>query len=912
MAVKNHIHGEFIVRRFSKSSPSGSTILNKELLSVILPHGSIRLEWAETGEKIGKDQELLQREIFKRYESNPDGAFLFLGFCTKAVSLSPSLDYWRTVCGKFAEKITHTPDLEILRHKVVVELGEKESNHALATAPLMTGAEYLTGAVLDGLWQRLHSEFRQEIQQAKTSVEEFIRTYSPDVHLVGRVFFHLVESKKDDYPFAFLATYSPGLNKQGKTQHLPLKHALQEYGKDGKKLLDLLVTVHRAARESALVTGLIETGELFHPLAWTAKEAYTFLREIPLYEQSGILCRMPDWWKRSASSLQVNVSLGGREPSVVGMDALLDFDIGLNLEGEKISFEEVRRIIDASEGLALIKNRWIVVDHEKLRQTLAAYEKARSLADHGGLSFRDALRLQLNPGTLLDIPGDASNVVVTNGQWMESVLARMARPEKIAPVRLNSSFKAILRPYQQKGVAWLTFLHSLKFGMCLADDMGLGKTVQVLALLQNMTQAGDRRASLLVVPASLLANWAAEIERFAPSLKFSIIHPSWKNKQGNMPAAKDDVTGLDLVISTYGFVQKTLWLQGYEWKYVILDEAQAIKNPGAKQTKAVKILKSENRVAMTGTPVENRLSDLWSIFDFINPGLLGSSQEFSRYAKNLAKNPDGYARLRRVIGPYILRRLKTDKTVISDLPDKVEMKTYSQLHKKQAVLYQKLVDELQRILTSAEGIQRKGIILSSLMKFKQICNHPDQYLGSGAFDDNESGKFDRLREICETIYEKRERVLVFTQFREMTGPLDDFLNGLFGREGLVLHGGTSVGKRKDLVDRFQGEDYVPFMVLSLKAGGVGLNLTAANHVIHFDRWWNPAVENQATDRAFRIGQKKNVVVHKFITKGTIEEKIDHLIEGKLKLSNEVIQSGSEAWITELNNEELLNLFTLTL
>jgi len=886
--------------------------LNKELQSVILPHGSIRLEWAETGEKISKDQELLQQEIFRRYENNPDGAFLFLGFCTKAVPLSPPLDYWRTVCGKFAEKLTHTPDLEILRHKVIVELSEDELNYALATAPLMTGAEYLTEAVLDGLWQRLHSEFRQEIQQAKTSIEEFIRTYSPDVHLVGRVFFHLVESKKDDSPFAFLATYSPGLNKQGKTQHLPLKHALQEYGKDGKKLLDLLVTVHRAARESALVAGLIETGELFHPLAWTAKEAYTFLREIPLYEQAGILCRIPDWWKRGASSLQVSISLGGRQPSTVGMDALLDFDIGLHLEGAQVSFEEAKGIIDASEGLALIKNRWVVVDHEKLRQTLAAYEKARTLATRGGLNFRDALRLQLNPGTVLDIPGEASNVVVTNGQWMESVLARMARPEKIAPVRLDSSFKAKLRPYQQKGVAWLTFLHSLRFGMCLADDMGLGKTVQVLALLQNMTQAWNRGASLLVVPASLLANWAAEIEKFTPKLKFSIVHPSWKNKQGSTPNKKDDVAALDLVISTYGFVQKTLWLQACEWKYVILDEAQAIKNPGAKQTKAVKILQSENRIAMTGTPVENRLSDLWSIFDFINPGLLGSSQEFSRYAKELAKDPEGYGRLRKVIGPYVLRRLKTDKSVISDLPDKVEMKTYAQLHKKQAVLYQKLVDELRRTITDAEGIQRKGIILSSLMKFKQICNHPDQYLGSGTFDDQESGKFDRLREICETIYEKRERVLVFTQFREMTDPLAGFLNGLFGREGLVLHGGTSVGKRKDLVDRFQGEDYVPFMVLSLKAGGVGLNLTAANHVVHFDRWWNPAAENQATDRAFRIGQKKNVVVHKFITKGTIEEKIDQMIEGKLKLSNEVIQSGCEAWITELNNEELMNLFTLTL
>jgi len=353
-------------------------------------------------------------------------------------------------------------------------------------------------------------------------------------------------------------------------------------------------------------------------------------------------------------------------------------------------------------------------------------------------------------------------------------------------------------------------------------------------------------------------------------------------------------------------------LQTYRWKYVILDEAQAIKNPGTKQTKAVKKLIAANRIVMTGTPVENRLSDLWSIFDFINPGLLGSSQEFGRFAKNLNKDPEGYARLRRVISPYILRRLKTDKSVISDLPEKVEMKTWSYLGKKQAVLYQKLVDDLHRSMENAEGIQRKGIILSSLMKFKQICNHPDQYLGTGSFDEKESGKFGRLREICETIYEKRERVLIFTQFREMTEPLASLLHTLFGQEGLILHGGTPVGRRKEIVARFQDEEYVPFMVLSLKAGGVGLNLTAANHVVHFDRWWNPAVENQATDRAFRIGQKKNVVVHKFITKGTVEEKIDQMIEGKVKLSHDVIQAGTEAWITEMNNDELMHMFTLTL
>jgi non-specific serine/threonine protein kinase len=884
---------------------------NRELQAVIMPVGSVRLEWVETRERFDKSRELLEGELFRRFAENPDGAFLFLGFRGANVPLSPSLEFLRSFCSLFARKLSQTPDLEFIRHEVSISLSDEERDHALGSAPLMTGVEYLSTFVLDDLWQRLLSEFRREIRRHKGTVEEFIRQYSPDVHLIGRVFFHLVENKKNDQPFAFLATYSTGLNRQGRSQHLPLRNALQEYGNDGKKLLKLLSTVHHAAKESSLIAGLLESGELFHPLAWSPKEAYTFLHEIPLYEQSGILCRIPDWWKGGSARLQVSISMGDRQPSTVGMDALLSFDIGLHIDDTPVSLEEARRLLDSSEGLALIKNRWVAVDPEKLRQTLAAYEKARTLARREGLIFRDALRFQLNPKSFLDLAGTDAEMAVTRGQWLETVVAKMHHPEWAAPVKLGPSFKAELRPYQEKGVNWLSFLHSLKFGMCLADDMGLGKTVQVLALLHLLKHRGEKGASLLVIPASLLANWANEIAKFAPDIRYYTAHPAG-NDSGNVEAkGARDLDRLDLVITTYSMVQKYEWLEAYEWKYVILDEAQAIKNPGTKQTRAVKKLKSRNRIAMTGTPVENRLSDLWSLFDFINPGLLGSSQEFATFSKSLVKDPEGYARLRKVVSPYILRRLKTDKTIISDLPDKVEMKTWSSLTRKQAVLYQKLVDDLRRTIEQTEGIQRKGLILNSLMKFKQLCNHPDQYLGTGGFDENESGKFSRLREICETIHEKRERVLVFTQFREITDPLSEFLAGIFQRQGLVLHGGTPVGKRKEIVAAFQADEYVPFMVLSLKAGGVGLNLTAANHVVHFDRWWNPAVENQATDRAFRIGQKKNVIVHKFITKGTVEEKIDQMIEGKLKLSNEVIQAGSEAWITEMSNEELMGMFALT-
>jgi non-specific serine/threonine protein kinase len=346
---------------------------------------------------------------------------------------------------------------------------------------------------------------------------------------------------------------------------------------------------------------------------------------------------------------------------------------------------------------------------------------------------------------------------------------------------------------------------------------------------------------------------------------------------------------------------------------VALDEAQAIKNPGAKQTRAAKKLNAQARFALTGTPVENRLGDLWSIFDFINPGLLGSSKEFASLVKRLAeKSHNPYGPLRELVRPYILRRLKTDKTVIADLPDKTEVKAFCQLTRRQAALYQQAVEELAEQLedSDADGIKRKGVVLSFLMRFKQICNHPSQWLGDGAWTEEDSGKWARLRDIAEVIAAKQEKVLVFTQFREVTAPLAAFLGSLFGRPGLVLHGETPVGKRQELVRRFQEDEEVGFFVLSLKAGGSGLNLTAASHVVHFDRWWNPAVENQATDRAFRIGQKKNVLVHKFVCRGTVEEKIDQLIESKRQISKDLLEGGTELLLTELKDDELLKLVAL--
>jgi non-specific serine/threonine protein kinase len=402
----------------------------------------------------------------------------------------------------------------------------------------------------------------------------------------------------------------------------------------------------------------------------------------------------------------------------------------------------------------------------------------------------------------------------------------------------------------------------------------------------------------------------SEIETFAPDLDAVIVHPSAMSADQIKQFTPEEH---DLAITSYGSLLRIPALADTDWRFVILDEAQAIKNPNARQTKAAKALKAKARIALTGTPVENHLGDLWSIFDFINPGLLGSAKQFSRYTKGLAErthNP--YGPLRELVRPYILRRMKTDKSIISDLPDKTEIKALCGLSRRQTALYAQAVADLAKRLEETEGIQRKGVVLAMLMRLKQICNHPSQWLNDAVWAEEDSGKWARLREIAEVVAARQEKMLVFTQFREMTGPLAAFLGQVFGRSGLVLHGETAVRNRKDLVRRFQEDETVPFFVLSLKAGGSGLTLTAASHVVHVDRWWNPAVENQATDRAFRIGQKKNVLVHKFICRGTVEEKIDALIDSKKGLSDELLAGGAEINLTEMKDDDIMRLVSLDL
>jgi non-specific serine/threonine protein kinase len=602
---------------------------------------------------------------------------------------------------------------------------------------------------------------------------------------------------------------------------------------------------------------------------------------------------------------------------------LLDFNVHFSLpSGESLTQQEFKQLLSSTEQLVQIKGQWVQVDNEKLNQVLSHWKTIERQVKKEGLSFAEGLRLlsgvsqQQTEDVMPEEIATWSKVV--EGDWLQSTLSQLRNPnqsdENNIHKMLKKSLLAELRPYQERGVEWLWWLYNMRLGGCLADDMGLGKTIQIISLLLLIKQKKSvREPHLLVLPASLIGNWQTEMNRFAPSLSLWIAHGS-VNKEDKTP----DLSAFDVVMTTYGTLSRLPWLSETSWDMVILDEAQAIKNPTAKQTRAIKLLKSQVRFVLTGTPIENRLLDLWSLFDFVAPGLLGSSRVFADYGKKKAKEVDEnkgkgqfYAAIRRLVNPYILRRLKSDKRIISDLPDKTEMQTYCTLTKQQVGLYQQAVNELAAKLESPlEGINRRGLVMAYLLRFKQICNHPNQWLGHGQYAHDLSGKFLRLKELCDVIAEKQEKVLIFTQFREIIPALNAFLGEVFKREGLFLHGQTTVKERAKRVEAFQQNQGPPFFVLSLKAGGTGLNLTAASHVIHFDRWWNPAVENQATDRAFRIGQKKNVLVHKFVCRGTIEEKIDSLLNSKKALSNEIIGQDNEVLLTELSDAELMNMVTL--
>jgi SNF2 family DNA or RNA helicase len=638
--------------------------------------------------------------------------------------------------------------------------------------------------------------------------------------------------------------------------------------------------------------------------------AFDFLTEkAMLLEQAGFGVMLPAWWSRRGTKLRLATRVHVKPPKMQGgsglnLDQIIRFDWQLALGDETLSLKELQELVKLKSPLVKVRGQWVQLNAEEIRAALDFWKKKAA----GTTTAREIIQMSLGG---LKTPPAISFAGITAEGWIADLIANLQGQTSLAELPPPDDFCGTLRPYQTRGYSWLCFLRQWGLGACLADDMGLGKTVQTLALIARDWQSKHQPPVLLVCPTSVVGNWQKEAARFTPHLPVMVHHGAARTK-GKALAKK--VHQHAMVISSYALLHRDFEiLKEIPWSGVILDEAQNIKNPETKQAKAARALKADYRLALTGTPVENNVGDLWSIMEFLNSGFLGTQGEFKRrffIPIQANREVEAAQRLQRLTGPFILRRLKTDPNVIADLPDKNEMKIFCTLTKEQASLYAAVVQEATRVIEGADGIQRRGVILATLSKLKQVCNHPAQFLGDNSPIPGRSGKLARLTEMLAEILEVRDRALIFTQFTEMGGILRRHLQETFGREVLFLHGGVPKKQRDQIVERFQtGSEQLPIFLLSLKAGGTGLNLTGANHVFHFDRWWNPAVENQATDRAFRIGQTRDVQVHKFLCLGTLEEKIDEMIERKQEVAEKVVGAG-EGWLTELSTAELKKLMAL--
>jgi len=690
----------------------------------------------------------------------------------------------------------------------------------------------------------------------------------------------------------------------------------------------LLADLGKASRAFPAIEQSLQTARP-EGLEMNAEQAYSFLREsAPLLEQSGFAVLLPSWWEKPAARMGVKLKLkpasaldaSGKVATSGLLDAegIIAYDWEVAIGDETLSEAEFEQLAGLKVPLVQVRGQWVELRPEDVETAIEFFKKKHG---SGEMTLGEAMQLGLGGGAeAVETEVGLPVVDVEAEGWLEDMLGSLSEGVKVTPVKTPKTFKGKLRPYQVKGVSWLAYLNKFGLGACLADDMGLGKTIELIALLlHERSRVSGKRGkkfslapTLLICPMSVVGNWQKEVERFAPSLKVMVHHGADRltGKKFGREAKKND-----LVISTYALAHRDEdTLSAVHWQHVVLDEAQNIKNPTAKQTQAIKKLKAAHRIALTGTPVENRLSELWSIMDFLNPGYLKSAQHFrTNFALPIEKyrKKERAEMLRHIIQPFVLRRVKTDPKVINDLPEKMEMKVYYNLTREQASLYEAVVAEMIERIDKSEGIERKGLVLATLMKLKQICNHPALFLQDGSILEGRSGKLARLEEMLEEVLAEGDKALIFTQFAGMGAMLRHYLQEKLGGETLFLHGGTPKKQRDVMIQRFQSDlQGPPLFVLSLKAGGLGLNLTAANHVFHFDRWWNPAVENQATDRVFRIGQKKNVQVHKFVCIGTLEERIDQMIEQKKELAESIIGAG-EAWLTEMSTEQLKEVFTLS-
>ena len=662
-------------------------------------------------------------------------------------------------------------------------------------------------------------------------------------------------------------------------------------------------------------------------LALTLDGAHRFLVEAaPALEVAGFGVLLPSWWGRPSARLGVRLKTstpttstrGAGSGGLLNQEGICAFDWEAALGDQQIDQAELLRLAKLKAPLVNVRGQWMEfrpAEVDRLVRFLVAQPKARAQRT---MTIGEVLQVAAGVGP--DRPGVPILGISAEGQLGALLRGELEGTLDVRPT--PEGFIGELRPYQQRGVAWLQMLERLGLGACLADDMGLGKTATVLALLQNehlaapaargKKGAAEGGPTLVICPTSVAGNWARESERFTPDLTVLMHHGATRAREAAFEKA---ASAADIVITTYALATRDRTvLAKVPWRRIVLDEAQNVKNPEAKQTKAVRALPSPRKVALTGTPVENHLGELWSIMEILNPSLLGSAASFrERFVIPVERFRDEEAaeQLRRLTRPFILRRLKTDRSIVPDLPEKMEMNELCTLTKEQVTLYQAVVDDMLRRIDEADGIARKGLVLTAMLRLKQVCNHPAQFLGDGSALPGRSGKLERAGEILDEVLDSGERALVFTQFSEMGSLLVEYLSAHLGCRISYLHGGVPRRQRDDMVAEFQDPAIdVPIMVLSLKAGGTGLNLTAANHVIHFDRWWNPAVENQATDRAFRIGQRKDVLVRKLVCAGTLEDRIDQLIASKRDLAERVVGAG-EGWLTELSTDDLADVLRLS-
>ncbi len=668
-----------------------------------------------------------------------------------------------------------------------------------------------------------------------------------------------------------------------------------------------LAELGKAARLYPELDDALRTARPSH-LALDTMDAHRFLSTAaPTLGTAGFGVQLPAWWTKPSSrlGLRLTASTPGQPGKVdagdsgLGFGSLAEFQYAVAVGGQVLTPDELAKLAETKAPMVRLRGQWIELDARRLAAGLELVGR-REQATVGEL-----LRLGLGIGPA---PEDLPVEGVEADGWLGELLSGSAE-QRLSAIQPPETFSGKLRPYQSRGLSWLDFLQRAGLGGVLADDMGLGKTVQLLALLAHDADAGP---SLLVCPMSLVGNWHREAARFTPDLRVHVHHGKERARGKKFT---DAVAASDLVVTTYALAARDAAdLRKIAWRRVVVDEAQAIKNAATKQATAIRSLPAATRIAVTGTPVENRLADLWSILEFANPGLLGPAATFKkRYSEPIERHGDDVAaeRLRRFTGPFILRRVKTDRSIIADLPDKLEMDVVCNLTTEQAALYQAVVDEMLERIEATDGMERRGLVLATMTKLKQVCNHPAQFLRDGGQLAGRSGKLECLDDILDEVLAVGEKALLFTQYAEFGALLRGHLAGRFGREVLFLHGGVAKTDRDEMVARFQADDAAapPIFVLSLKAGGTGLTLTAANHVVHVDRWWNPAVEDQATDRAFRIGQRRTVQVRKFVCAGTVEEKIAAMIRDKRQLAARVVGTG-EQWLTELSTGQLAELFRL--